>query len=137
MAWWKRDRVLRVISEDSYFLYDVQVGKIVQVTKGHYIPVDRRADEIVGIGFDGIEQSGGQPRGRLDFGGPQILGHQGRGGAVVISDVDEFGFQVSGRRMMVDDDVEVDGGELRVVGGLGIHQGPLCDLGFLRLRMWL
>ena len=80
-----------------------------------------------GIRADAVEQRRGEQRPGLDAQALQVAGHHGAGGTETGTDVAEGRLRQLARRegMMVDDEVEGDALERRVVVGLGVHHGEI------------
>ena len=80
-----------------------------------------------GIRADAVEQRRGEQRPGLDAQALQVAGHHGAGGTETGTDVAEGRLRQLARRegMMVEDEVEGDALERRVVVGLGVHHGEI------------
>ena len=101
------------------FSDQVDVGATIEKLEGAHIFYNGLALEVAGIGLDGVQQAGGQLYGRLDFGGPQVFGHNRSRRPVLGPNVAEGGLGAA-LRVVIDDDCWFKLAEGLVVAGLGI-----------------
>ena len=86
-------------------------GKAEEVVKGPDIGFGGGPLEVVGVGFDGVKQGGGQLEGGLDFGQPQVLRQNGGVGTVFGADIHKPGPALGAQGMVVDDHIIINIGK--------------------------
>lgn len=91
------------------FANQVPVGNIEEVAKGDAVGQQRFLLKILSIDLDAVKQRCCQRDRGFQFGSPEVLDHHGRRRAVIGADVDKpNALPFAGRRMMIDNDIEID-----------------------------
>jgi hypothetical protein len=101
---------------------DVLVGPHAQVAEGGDVGVGDVARQVARVDLEAVVERGRDLLRHPQAGGLVILRQDGRRGAVGGADVGEARVAEVGRRMVVDDDVELDGRVDLEEGGLGVDR---------------
>jgi len=121
----------RLLDSPGHMNVDVTKEKL----EGIHIFHEGLTRKVHRVRLDAVKEPGGKPHRGFNLGSPQVLGHDGRCGAVIGTDVHERGFRLGGR-MVVNDDIKVDPLKILMVIRLGVEDGIPGKLALIDLFYW-